>query len=297
MISYFNGRKKSWNPDNFALYEKHYPQTEWTPVSSSFDRSQNFQLAWHQQLRLPLDYSLVLTPGLFAEWIPHCFKGPRLGFQKQGHRCLQTPVATQHGVNTQAERIESSVCQWLEPGEKFIWCTHSKGGIDALWALEHSIQLQQHCAGIVMVQIPVGYSWVIKDIQHSNKLADKLTHRIMKTRWLHNGINAITKNGDEALKQWLSTHQPKVPAIHAVSWSIKATSWADSWHKRLTKLRPQHAHDGQFFLQDQRLNTLPVVCLPALDHAQPVLGGNALDTNRLWTALAHTVLNESHVEK
>jgi len=293
MITHFTTPKKVWHPDNFSHFSEHYPQTLWAQVSSTVDRTEEFKSNWHNQSCIPQTLSLVLTPGLFAEWLPHCFRESYKGFIKQGHRCLLTPVSTQYDVMTQAKRIESSIFQWLNPDENFIWCTHSKGGIDALWALEHSTQLQQRCTAIVMVQLPTSYSWVIEDLRQSHTLGDRLTNKALNTRWLRNGIASISKGSNNTTIQWLHTHKPKIPALHAVSWSIKATSWTDSWHKRLTRMRPGHAHDGQFFLQDQRLDTLPIICLPDLDHAQPVIGGNALDTSRLWSALAHTAYTES----
>lgn len=293
MIAHFTKRKKAWSPGNFSLFREFYPDTHWAEIDSALDRTNTFQTAWDENLRIPKSLSLVLTPGLFAEWLPQCFREVRKGFSEEGYRCLQTRVSTRYDVQTQADRIEAAVQKWLLPNEKFIWCTHSKGGIDALWAIEQSQMLQQHCIGVVMVQLPVRYSWVIEDIQQANTMSDRITRKLTNTRWMRDGVATVTQRGDGVTSQWLTDHSPKVPVVQVASWSIEATSWADSWHKRLTRMRPQHAHDGQFFLQDQRLEFLPIIGLPELDHAQPVLGGNGLDSRRLWSALAHTVFAES----
>ncbi len=293
MIAYFSRHKKGWTPDNFGVFRERYPQTNWPAIDKELNRTELFQAAWHKQLHAPETLSVVLTPGLFAEWLPQCFGGARNSFQTHGHRCFKTPVSTRYDVKTQSRRIESAISQWLKPNEKFIWCTHSKGGIDALWALDNSDLLQHRCAAIVMVQLPVGHSWVIEDLQRSRAVSDTIIGKALQTRWFREGAAAITKNRDTELSGWLLTHKPKVPVLHAVSWSAKATSWADSWHKRLTRLRAEHAHDGQFFMQDQKMIGLPIVELPELDHAQPVLGGHGLDTGRLWAALAYTAFMES----
>ena len=95
------------------------------------------------------------------------------------------------------------------------------------------------------------------------------------------------------MTRWLESYTPALPVLHAVSWSVHATSWIDSYHRELDQLRPGHAHDGQFYLPDQRLPSTPIVGLANLDHAQPVLGGHGLDAARLWRALAACALREA----
>jgi hypothetical protein len=76
-----------------------------------------------------------------------------------------------------------------------------------------------------------------------------------------------------------------VPTLCAASWSIEPTSWIDSWHQILQAACPGIAHDGQFLTSDMVLPRTPLVTLPRIDHAQPVLGGNGFDPARLWTTL------------
>ena len=284
---------KQWSPDGFVQFRGFYPATEWRDVVTELDRSDVFRNAWLTGARPPASLAIVLTPGLFSEWLPGCYSRARTRFREAGHRCLKTRVLTGRSVADQANRLAEQVLRWLRPGERFIWCTHSKGGIDALWALEENVELRQRCAAAALVQMPMGHSWVIADIEdRPGSLGDRTLRASMRTPFFARGVTEISRRRSPELDQWLRTLEPPVPLIHAATWSLQATSWIDSWHARLNSLRPGHAHDGQFFLADQRIERAPVVCLPRLDHAQPVLGGLGLDVGRLWTSLASVAWHE-----
>ncbi|WP_446904849.1 hypothetical protein [Burkholderia sp. YIM B11467] len=74
--------------------------------------------------------------------------------------------------------------------------------------------------------------------------------------------------------------------VHGVSWSVEASTRFDSHHGRLNGHRPGCAHDGQFYLEHQVMAGIPQICLPRLDHGQPVLGGLGFDAGRFWLAFA-----------
>lgn len=284
---------KQWEADGFQDFRDVYPATEWQAVAPELDRSDVFREAWLTGDRPPASLAIVLTPGLFSEWLPGCFKAAREGFRQAGHRCLKTRVLTGRSVADQASRLADGILNWLRPGEQFIWCTHSKGGIDALWALQENVALRQRCAAAALVQLPIGHSWVIADVEERPRgIGDRALRAGMQLGFLARGVTEISNRRSPGLNRFLQSLEPAVPVIHAVSWSSQATSWIDSWHTRLNALRPGHAHDGQFFLADQRLERLPMVCLPRLDHAQPVLGGLGLDVGRLWMGLASVAAAE-----
>ena len=116
---------------------------------------------------------------------------------------------------------------------------------------------------------------------------------LLRRRWFRDGVRDISSRRDPIVTHWLETFLPRLPVLQAESWSVRATSWVDSYHRELNRLRPGHAHDGQFYLADQRLPSTPVVGLANIDHAQPVLGGHGLDAARLWRALAACAWHEA----
>lgn len=287
MILKARERAKPWVPEGFGRFREHYPDTEWPEPDAAADRTQEFLAAWNEGMQPPRSQALVLTPGLFAEWLPGCFGDAAAHFVARDYRCLRTRVRTGREIADQAQRLARQVLDWLRPDEQFIWCTHSKGGIDALWALHEHDALRERCTGLACVQLPVGRSWVIDDIEASEKgIANRVLRAGFRLPFVAAGLNAVSARRDPQTAAWLQALEPPVPMLHAVSWSVTPTSLIDSWHGRLNALRPGHAHDGQFFLADQRHANAAIVCLPRLDHAQPVLGGHGLDVGRLWMSLA-----------
>jgi hypothetical protein len=291
MILNASERANPWRPTPFGAFAAHYPETQWR-APGALERGAAFAACWHAHAgpALPRELAVVLTPGLFAEWLPTCFRGARRGFAADGHRVLQTPACTARGVRQQAAALAARLHAWLRPDERFLWCAHSKGGLDALFALDADENLRGRCAAIVLVQPPIGRSWLV-----DAWLAAPSGPRgaLLRTRWFRDGVRDISSERDREVRDWLATHTPRVPALHAVSWSVRATSWVDSYHRELNRLRPGHAHDGQFYLADQLMPRWPVVGLAGIDHAQPVLGGAGLDTARLWRALAACVWQEA----
>ena len=287
------GRTAPWTPTGFERYREHFPATEWDPVPPALDRHEAFETAWADRRASPRTLAVVLTPGLFAEWLPGCFRATERHLATLERRCLRTPVATRHDSPTQARRLGTRVSAWLRADERFVWCTHSKGGLDALLALERDAELRARCAALVLVQLPVGFSWVVEDIRAPDRpWTDRLLASASRSRWFSSGVDEISRARPRSLARWSVDVHPRVPTLQAVSWSVSPTHRMDTWHARLARLRPGHAHDGQFFLADQRLDGIPLVGLPALDHAQPVLGGGGLDAGRLWAALAAVACRE-----
>jgi len=278
-----------WAPDGFGQFIEYFPVTEWQPPRPSDDLTRDFQAMWQSADRSPLPNGLamVLTPGLFAEWLPACFRAARLAFESDGLRVLKTRARTALGVRDQARALAKQTLSWLRSGERFIWCAHSKGGLDALWALEHVTGLRERCAAIVLVQPPVRHSWLAqKWLYQARTVPERLKAFVLTRSVVRGGLQDISLARDPEVTVWLEEFSPSVPTVNIVSWSIRPTSWVDSYHKALAELRPGHAHDGQIYLCDQRLPTTPIVCLPELDHAQPVLGGRGFDTARFWWTAA-----------
>ena len=283
-----------WTPTAFDRFAAHYPATEWTSAAG-LDRSSVFEGIWRRAVIrvLPLDLAVVLTPGLFAEWLPICFRAARQAFRADGHRVLHTTTRTANGIRAQGVALTQQLLAWLRPRERFLWCAHSKGGLDALWALDQNPRLRERCAAIVVVQPPVRRSWLIDSWAATpGAWPARARAALLRRRWFRDGVRDISSRRDPSVTRWLETFLPTLPVLQAASWSVHATSWVDSYHRELNRLRPGHAHDGQFYLADQRLPSTPVVGLANIDHAQPVLGGHGLDPARLWRALAACAWHE-----
>ncbi len=278
---------KRWSPRGFHRFAELFPATGWASPAAHDDLTAQFVDAWRDDSPSSQPVTdIVLTPGLFAEWLPTAFGGARRAFRRRGYRVLKTPVRTARTVREQAETLARQVRHSLSETTSFAWCTHSKGGLDALWALRSDPVLRQRCAFVVAVQVPVGHSWVVERwLRAPGSLRERAMGRLLRGRQFAGGIRDVSLARDVAVRDWLAAFETPVPLVHVVSWSTRPTSWLDSYHRELNAMRPGVAHDGQFYLADQRLPGVPVVCLPELDHAQPVLGGFGLDVGRLWLTL------------
>jgi hypothetical protein len=286
----------AWSPHRFEQYRTHYPETPWNGPAGH-DRTGRFLWHWDEPqsaASLPKSAAIVLTPGLFSEWLPGCFASTARAFRRDGHRVLRSSVRTSRSTDEQARALRSEITRWLGPGERFLWLAHSKGVLDALWCLRNDPSLAARCLGLVAMQPPSGISWVLQSwITAPSTFAERAARQLVSLGMFRAGCREITRERDPALNSWLDAFISPVPMVQAVSWSVEPTSWVDSFHTRLNKLRPGCAHDGQLYLPDQILPSTPTVCLPRLDHAQPVLGGFGLDVGRLWRTLALVVLDES----
>ena len=88
----------------------------------------------------------------------------------------------------------------------------------------------------------------------------------------------------------LQNYEFPFPVLAVATWSVEPTSWVDSYHKRLSEIRPDCAHDGQFYLQDQLWHFPGQLVLGRIDHAQSVMGGNGFDLVHFWATLAAMLL-------
>ena len=234
----------------------------------------------------------VLTPGLFAEFLPNCFADGARMLERAGLRVLRSRPRTRATVMSQAAQLNSSILNWLRPAEDFVWCTHSKGGIDAMAALTRHKQLSQRCKALVLCQPPIGGSWILNRCLHTpSGLREHMTRYLLRSP-LGRGCLDITDQRPPQTQCLVDRFVPPVPILQVVSWSTTPTHWLDAYHERLNALRPGWAHDGQFFVDDQIAPNTGIVGLPRLDHAQPVLGGHGLDVGRLWKTLLQTVLTD-----
>lgn len=286
-------RANPWAPDGFEAFVSHYPNTDWKPVRAERDRSGTFIERWLSNgTCMPKDVSTaVLTPGLFSEFLPRCFAPAAQALAAAGFRVVRTRVRSRHGVREQARRLANELRSRLDPGEPFVWCGHSKGAIDLLYALETEQDLRESCTGAVVVQPAVGISRVVDRWQnYPRDVREQMGRILIGSAPVRQGVREISNQRDPVVADWLSGFEPSVPTLCVVTWSIQPTSWVDSYHRTLREIAPGHAHDGQFLMVDQRLPGATLVCLPELDHAQPVFGGHSFDAGRFWRTLVGTAL-------
>ena len=277
-----------WTPQGFDAWAEHYPATRWAAVAPEQDRTGAFIELWQSagQEQAGSIRTVAITPGLFAEFLPRCFAPARNALQAAGYRVIRTRARSRHGVRAQAEHLEQELGHALAPGERFIWCAHSKGALDALYTLEQSPALRAGCAAAVVVQPAVGISRVVDRWQHAPAgLRERFGRGLIANAYVRDGVREISRERDPIIGDWLAQFAPVVPTLCVATWSIRPTSWVDSYHRTLNELAPGHAHDGQFLLEDQRLPGADLIGLPEIDHAQPVLHGDNLDAGRFWHTL------------
>ena len=282
-----------WDPRGFEAYARHYPATDWQPVAPEHDLTNAFVSHWDRnRLRAIQDVNTVaFSPGLFSEFLPGCFAAGKRALTDSGFRVIRTRARSRYGIREQVSRLAVELGKRLAPGEPFVWCGHSKGGIELLYALETVRVLRESCVAALVVQPAVGTSRVVdRWLNRPTGIGERIGRQLISTPLIRTGVRDISNDRDPAITGWLESFVPSVPTVCAVSWSIRPTSWVDSYHRTLNRIAPGHAHDGQFFLADQRIPGVSLVCLPEIDHAQAVFGGHGFDAGRFWRALISIAL-------
>lgn len=287
------GSANPWMPQGFEVYARHYPRTEWRPVPAERDLTGAFVSRWAANEPChPMQVgTVVLSPGLFSEFLPGCFAAASRILKGAGFRVIRTRARSRFSIREQAARLSAELNRTLGPEERFIWCGHSKGAIELLYALETDDKLRDSCAAAVVVQPAVGMSRVVdRWLNHPRGLRERMGGVLISSSPVRAGVRDISAERDPIVTDWLADFEPAVPTVCAVSWSIQPTSWVDSYHRTLNEIAPGHAHDGQFLLVDQQIPGASLVCLPELDHAQAVFGGHSFDAGRFWQTLIQIAL-------
>lgn len=287
-----NARCPAWSPFGFDDWRQHYPATPFERAPASLDWTGRFIDCWHAPgVDACPDTVIVLIAGLYSEWIPACFRDAARALHAARYSILRVPVRSSRGVAEQGRHIVRTLNVRLPAGRRFIVLAHSKGGLDALAALRADSGLRARCDGIALVQPPVGPSAIVDGLleQHGARIDPAwlgwAAGKLLRTRWLHAGSRDIGSGRDAGIANLLSGLPGDLHCLHVVSWSVERSSRFDAHHLRLDRYRPGCAHDGQFYLDHQTIRDMPQVCVPHLDHGQPVLGGAGFDAGRFWLAL------------
>ncbi|WP_300627991.1 hypothetical protein [Pseudomonas sp.] len=289
---------QAWTPKGFDDWQLHFPATEFAAPEARLDWTEQFIASWHEPMpKLPPGTLVVLVAGLFSEWLPGCFQDCARTLRRLGYPVLRMPVRSFRGVMAQGRHISKVLTAELRQGQRFVVLAHSKGGLDALAALAQNKALSEACDGVALAQPPTGPSAVMDDLlagsagQSSiNYPFDRVRRVLAKTPWVAHGARDISSLRDPHITDLLKHLPAAVRCVHVVSWSAAPSSRLDTHYARLNARRPGWAHDGQFYLEHQCIEGMPQICLPRLDHGQPVLGGGGFDATRFWLTLL-TVLH------
>jgi hypothetical protein len=290
-------KRPAWTPVGFDDWRTFYPTTPFSPPEAGLDLTPRFIEGWMRNTaRLSAAATIVLIAGLYSEWLPGCHRAARRTLCAAGYRVLTVPVRSARDVFDQGAHIAAFLRTRLPASGDFIALTHSKGGIDMLAALTGDPALRARCTGIALVQPPVGPSAVVDAIfgEPVGKsgpvmpapMTERIARRLLNSHWAAGGTRDISSRRDPRVGAMLAAIPDDLHLVHAVSWSVMTATRFDSHHARLNGFRPGCAHDGQFYLEHQVLPGHPQICLPRLDHGQPVIGGLGFDAGRFWLALA-----------
>jgi hypothetical protein len=143
-----------------------------------------------------------------------------------------------------------------------------------------------------MSQTPRGASAVLESLllrRHQASLvglrrvwAERLQRIGLKVLGVGTGGRELTTEVLDAVVTRLDAVPRPFALLQTASWSSRPTAWLDSFHERLREIRPDCAHDGQFYLEDLIWPQVPHVLLPHVDHAQPAMGGFGFDPAQYW---------------
>lgn len=279
-----------WHPNNLVNWKDFYPNTilkinsnNYQEFTKYFDKSETFSDSFK-------GFKLIFLRGYYADFMPGNLKKPLRYFQKLGFEAQIAPLKSGADVDRNSLILENYLHKQNRP---YILLCHSKGGLDILTALAKNKINKNFLKGIIFSQTPSGASTVMDQILSKNastSFGDRVKNFCMRrfiyyTGHYPGGLN-LTSNDFKKKNGVYDTLKAPCPIISVASWSIKASSWVDSYHRRLSEKLPGVAHDGQFYLKDQLWfkNTIELI-LGGIDHAQPAMGGLGFDHCRYWQTL------------
>lgn len=284
-----------WTPTDFDAYRTLYPAT---PALDLPDPAltRRFDAAWDEDdaeidarlTRVLAGTTVVFVRGYLGNWMPGNLVGPAKAFVALG---IDARIASNRAGAT-VDANATTLVEQLDGGGPILLCGHSKGGLECLVATDRSDALRARTRGVVLSQTPRGPSGVLESLLERVHDASLPGAKRWLEEWVQRvGLHAIgaATGGRELTSAPLSDLIARIdmkerdfPVWQTASWSSQPTTWLDSFHGRLSEIRPGCAHDGQFFLEDLLWPGLPHVLLAHVDHAQPVMGGFGFDEVRYW---------------
>ena len=288
-----------WRPEGFFDYRARFPST---PDVVCDDRTAGFIAAWYRwadaaERRAALwsipgraRTAIVFVRGYLGHYMPGNLCPGRDAMRRSGWRATLARNRAGGTIDDNVGRLLAEIEQVPE-GHEVVLCGHSRGGLEALWAAGAS---PRKVRAVILSQTPRGKSWVLDSVLNGR-------HPRSGRRWAAEQVQrlGLTVLGAKAGGLELAAIERFVarlegarsfPVVQTASWSSRPTTWLDSFHERLSELRPGVAHDGQFYLEDLVWPGIEHVLLPHLDHAQPAMDGFGFDSGRYWQTLIGWVL-------
>lgn len=284
---------QTWNPSTWDEYATHYPQTPTRHVllkeNAGLDVTEEFCELWQQApAALPSKVPCVLVRGLFGRCMPGHFAEARRAAAGAAH-VVPIPLADTCAAGAAA------VAQTLAGlHDKALVIAHSKGGLDTMQALADKPTLRAKVGALILVQTPHRASAVLAQVfarahrhglRPAERVGNALVRVLLRATGQHRGCAELADAAGDVARLRLLGATAGVPVLSIVSWSCTPTAWLDSFHQRLGRIEPGMAHDGQFFVSQQLWPEVETVFLPALDHAQPVVGGGHFPVRKFWRTL------------
>lgn len=289
----------TWCPEGFEEYRVRFPRT---PMIRCEDQTAGFITAWYRwadtaERRAALwsipgreRTAIVFVRGYLGHYMPGNLCPGRDAMRQSGWRATIARNRAGGTIDDNVGRLLAEIAR-IPEGHEVVLCGHSRGGLEALLAAEAS---PRKVRAVILSQTPRGKSWVLDSVlkggypRSGRRFGAELTQR------LGLGLLGAKKGGLELAEIERLTMSMKVawpfPVVQTASWSSRPTTWLDSFHERLSELRPEVAHDGQFYVEDLVWPEIGHVLLPHLDHAQPAMNGFGFDSGRYWQTLIGWVL-------
>lgn len=292
---------------DFLAYREHFPNTPELP-STDPDATARFTEATAaladpaSATSRAVDAALagsevVLVRGFLGNWMPGNLVQVRRALRRRGADAWIARHAAGRTIEDNAARLAARLAT---SGDRPLWLLgHSKGGMEALGAATRP-HVEARLRGVLTAQTARGPSPVLESLlerKHQaslsgwhRRLAEAVQRIGLRLIGAHVGgleltgerIRAAARQADEVVRPY--------PHVQAASWSIRPTTWLDSFHERLGEIAPGVAHDGQFYLHDLIWPNTPNVLLGEVDHAQPAMGGFGFDPVAFWLAMVAVAL-------
>lgn len=284
----------SWSPlDNLDIH-KYFPNTpsiKYTNIDSKFKFDQSlypdYTMLKNENARI------ILVKGYLGGWMRGHFKSVKKHFEAQDLQVEIAPVATGKSILFNVDKLK----KYFDSLDRnlYLFC-HSKGGVEVLYTLFKYPELHEKIKGIILVQTPHATSKVLESVFQRRHIVNIFTRIKEKLMFFSLNLMGASKGAKDlvspGLDSYLLNYSFAFPILHFFTWSIKPTSWLDSYHTRLNEIAPGVAHDGQFYAHEMIWPDLKNIMIGGIDHAQPVVGGDGFNPARFWEVCLGQLLKE-----
>lgn len=301
----------TWSPTGFAEYRERFPATGELALGAIEDRSAGFIAAWERWLEPGARHEalwsvprrdrtrVIFVRGYLGHYMPGNLVPGRDALRRAGWRANIVENRAGGPLAGNVERLLAEIARVPE-GHEVVLCGHSRGGLEAWMAAERS---PRRVRAVILSQTPRRRSWVLESVllgRHPRGWSRRAREEVQRLglvalRAREGGLELAEIERHLGPLGQPSPERRSYPVVQTASWSSRPTTWLDSFHERLSELRPGVAHDGQFYVEDLLWpgpGRVGHVLLPHLDHAQPAMDGFGFDSGRYWQTLVGWVLSE-----